>query len=414
MISNARFVVCVVFSLLFLVATDSLVAQTRTDKVLFTFQGGSDGAHPYSSLVIDAKGHLYGTTSNGGGIGTCNGLPGCGTVFELSPGAGGWTEKVLYTFTGGADGGLPEAGLVMDAAGNLYGTAAGGGDGFCGTVFELSPAPGGEWAESTLYTFKGGAENDGCNPEAPLTLDTKGNLYGTTVSGGIPTLSAGTVFEISPASAGVWTETVLYEFQSNRDGANPTGEVIFDQAGNLYGTANNSGEFGGGGVFRLTPSSAGWTETMIFSFTDGDNGCGPTGNIVFDASGHLYGTTSYCGIDYAGTVYRLTPTVGQWSMNILHQFTGGLDGWGPYGGLTMDGKGNLYGSTNLGGLFAEGTVFRLTPEHGRAVLAAYGFMGGSDGANPLSVPTLDKGILYGTTWAGGTPGLGVVYQIGIE
>jgi uncharacterized repeat protein (TIGR03803 family) len=386
---------------------------TPADKVLHAFAGGTDGAHPVGQLLVDGRGNLYGTTANGG-MGTCNGLAGCGIIFELSPGSSGWTEKILYTFTGGADGGLPEAGLVMDKAGNLYGTAAGGGVGFCGTVFELSAAGGGAWTESTLYQFLGGSANDGCNPEAPLTLDSTGNLYGTTVIGGSPTLNGGTVFELSPSSSGgAWIETVLFAFDYN-DGGNPTGNVVFDKEGDLYGTVNGSGQFGGGGVFKLTPGSGGWSEASIFQFTEGDNGCSPIGNIVFDATGHLYGTTSYCGADNVGTVYKLTPTVGQWSMTILHQFTGGLDGAEPYGGLTMDSKGNLFGSCDFGGLYAEGTVFRLTPEHGGAAVAAYGFMGGSDGANPLAAPTLGKNAVYGATWAGGASGLGVIYQIGIE
>lgn len=167
-------------------------AAAQSDKIIHTFTGGTDGERPYSELLLDKNGNLFGTTLAGGGIGNCDGFPGCGTVFELSPGVGGWTETILYAFTGSSDGGSPFSGLVMDKSGNLYGTTAlAGGSASCGTVFELSPASGGGWSESTLYQFRGGAENDGCNPEATLTIDAKGNLYGTTSSGGNVDINSG-------------------------------------------------------------------------------------------------------------------------------------------------------------------------------------------------------------------------------
>ncbi len=389
-------------------------AATPSDKIIHTFTGGTDGERPYSELLLDKNGNLFGTTLAGGGVGTCDGFPGCGIVFELSPGVSGWTETILYVFTGSSDGGSPIGGLVMDKSGNLYGTTAlAGGDAFCGTVFELSPAAGGGWTESTLYQFKGGAENDGCSPQATLTLDAKGNLYGTTYAGGSPDQNAGIVFELSlPFAGGSWIETVLVTFDYT-NGGTPGGKLALDATDHLYGTTLDGGSFGWGSVFKLTPGPGGWSASTIFSFTCGDNGGVPYG-VVFDKTGHLYGTTSQCGADDVGTVFRLSPTIGQWSMTVLHTFTGALDGGEPIAGLAIDSAGNLYGTTWLGGLFAEGTVFKLELEGTRWIEGEYGFKGGSDGAMPQASPTLGKSVLYGTTTYDGTSGLGTVYEIDLS
>lgn len=192
------------------------------------------------------------------------------------------------------------------------------------------------------------------------------------------------------------------------------GKLVFDGAGNLYGVVNYEAAYGFGGVFKISRLAGGWNEEMIFSFTGGDNGGYPAGGVVFDKTGHLYGTTAWFGRDDVGTVFRLSPTIGQWSMTVLHTFTGALDGGEPIAGLAIDSSGNLYGTTWLGGLFAEGTVFKLEPDGTRWIEGEYGFKGGSDGAMPQASPTLGKSVLYGTTPYDGTSGLGTVYEIDLS
>src|ERR1039458_2304305 len=260
------------------------------ETVLHSFHNnGTDGFGPYyAGLIFDAAGNLYGTTLYGGSYG---GAPGTGgTVFELTPAAGGgWTEKVLYSFgnVADADGANPFAGLVFDAAGNLYGTTYAGGTYRNGTVFELTPAAGGGWTEKVLHNFNNNG-TDGATPLAGLILDAVGNLYGTTQVGG--TYNYGTVFELTPVAGGGWTEKVLHTFNGT-DGFEPSAGLIFDAAGNLYGTA--------GVVFELTPvAGGGWTEQVL------NNGAGP-GGLIFDAAGNLYGTTLEGGTYGLGTVFEL-------------------------------------------------------------------------------------------------------------
>src|SRR5664279_5403051 len=205
------------------------------EQVLHNFNNnGTDGTFPQAGLIVDGAGNLYGTTSEGGTYISCSG--GCGTVFELTPnGSGGWTETVLHNFnSNGTDGANPYAGLIFDAAGNLYGTTTTGGTYYVGTVFELSPSQGGGWTEKVLYSFNYNG-TDGNYPQASLTIDAAGNLYGTTWAGGPYGYGYGTVFELTPAAGGGWTETVLHNFVGT-DGAAPLAGLIFDAAGNLYGT----------------------------------------------------------------------------------------------------------------------------------------------------------------------------------
>jgi uncharacterized repeat protein (TIGR03803 family) len=263
--------------------------QTGPEQVLYAFQGGNDGQSP-NGLISDSKGNLYGTTEYGG-TGTCTsprGYPGCGTVFEVTPnGNGDWTETVLYSFQGGDDGVLPSSGLIFDQAGNLYGTTGAGGgntncDNGCGTVFELSPNQHGGWAESVLYSFRGGSDGDGAYPEGVI-FDKSGNLYGPTADGGIDGCAinsnayCGTVFELSPNGSGGWKENIIYAFPIfNAEGFSPNAGLVFDQSGNLYGTTLYGGPVGGCGnegcgvVFELSPNgSGGWTETLLYSFPGG-------------------------------------------------------------------------------------------------------------------------------------------------
>ncbi len=276
-----------------------------TEQVLYRFcsqANCADGQYPYGGLIFDAAGNLYGTTEFGG-------TNGYGTVFKLTPTAGGgWTETVLHSFGSGTDGASPFVGLIFDAAGNLYGTTTYGGTYGVGTVFELTPTAGGDWLETVLYSFGINGLSDGGYPWAGLIFDAAGNLYGTTFYGG--TYNRGTVFELTPMSGGGWTETVLHSFNPNNgtDGFNPYAGLIFDAAGNLYGTAYYGGSYGGGTVFELTPAAGGgWTETVLRSFGNGTDGFWPYAGLIFDHAGNLYGTTEYGGTHNYGTVFELTP-----------------------------------------------------------------------------------------------------------
>jgi uncharacterized repeat protein (TIGR03803 family) len=385
-------------TLLFVIVVYTISARAVTEMVLHSFAGPPDGIEPWGSVVLDASGNLYGTTRYGGTFGN-------GMVFELTLSGGVWTETMLYSFTGGPDGWGPLGGLILDTAGNLYGTTVAGGNGQ-GVAFELSPL-GGSWTEKAIYTF-GNTPGDGCNPSAGLTIDSLGNLYGTNTGCGV---GYGTVFELTPSSGGTWTEAILWAF-TGLDGASPEAGVVLDNTGNLYGTTYSGGFYGGGSVFKLSSASGNWMETSIFSFTGGNNGCNPNGDVILDKTGYLYGTTQGCGSDNVGTVFELTPTQGQWDMSVLHTFTGGIDGGRSDAGLKFDSAGNLYGTTQLGGLFGNGTVFRLNPKCGTCTEAEYSFIGGTvDGANPYAGVTFGRGAVYGTTWSGGTTGQGTVYEI---
>ena len=323
----------------------------QQEAVLHSFGHGTDGAGPETELVIDSAGNLYGTTLIGGIHDNCGGGHGCGTVFQLSPRQdGAWTETVLYSFGNGTDGQNPSAGLILDMSGNLYGTTAAGGIHSKGTVFELSPREGGGWTETVLHSF--GSGTDGASPYATLTFDGAGNLYGTTLDGGIH--GRGTVFELSPRQGGEWSETVLHSFGSGTDGSQPYGELVFDAGGDLYGTTTGGGSTGiGGTVFELSPrQGGGWSETIIHSFGNGADGEGPTAGPIFDGSGSLYGTTAGGGIHGGGTVFELSPRQGGgWTETVIHSFGNGTDGKAPYGGLIFDSSsGNLYGTTNQGGI----------------------------------------------------------------
>ncbi len=259
-------------------------------------------------MIIDAAGNLYGTTEYGGDY-SCGG-PGCGTVFELMPTeGGGWTEKKLHNFGNGTDGVFPLADLNLDVAGNLYGTTYGGGglcSYGCGTVFELTPNGNGNWTEKVLHSFNDNG-TDGDLPYAGLIFDAAGNLYGTTVAGG--SSYAGTVFELTPHGNGNWTEKVLHSFSNvGTDGASPFAGLIFDAAGNLYGTTTYGGNHPGT-VFELTPTGGGdWTEKVLHSFSNvGTDGAYPYGGLIFDAAGNLYGTTYLGGTYNYGTVFEVTP-----------------------------------------------------------------------------------------------------------
>jgi len=278
------------------------------------------------------------------------------TLFASNAGAA--TYKVLYSFGGSPEAPVyPLAGLIMDKNGNLYGTTGGRENaGTGGTVFELSPGPDGAWTETVIHEFDGA----GVYPQAGLVLDASGNLYGTTFGGGPDGKSAGegVVFELSPAAAGTWTETVLHSF-SGPDGSHPTAGLVFDGEGNLYGTTSDGGPYSynaesGGVVFELSPAGGGkWTKAVLHDFGAGTDGSYVISGLIVDAAGNLYGTTEYGGSGGAskeGTAFELTPSEGGvWTETVLHNFGSGADGENPKAGLALDGAGNLYGETSYGG-----------------------------------------------------------------
>jgi hypothetical protein len=459
--------------------TLSCFAQTET--VIYNFQGTADGSNPQSSPIADAQGNLYVTASTALGC--------CGTVIQLKPpsvSGGNWTETTIYTFVGPPnDGYWPRAGLVADASGNLYGTTVYGGTGNCnlggpllgcGTVFRLSPpaTAGGVWTESVLYSFKGGTA-DGRFPFAGVVFDAQGNLYGTTTSGGngfcygFPG-DCGTAFKLSPAAmtGRPWRERILHNFGNGGDGQHPAAPLVVDPSGVLYGTTETGGvndcspDFGAnlfcGTVFQLTPPSAPnlkWDERSFNFGVTVQQGFFPAAGLVEGKNGKLYGvtangpatTTASCTDDLGfgqgcGVIFEITPPFlnsGHWGFAHLYDFANLGDGAVPLATLTVDRKGNLYGTANGGGglgtcggvAFAPevvsvngcGTVFELSPPNTKGGswtdTTLHQFSGGTDGARPTGGLIPDgKGGFFGTTWIGGTGtgcdglyGCGTVFEI---
>jgi uncharacterized repeat protein (TIGR03803 family) len=361
------------------------------ETVLYTFEGG--GSYPYAGVIEDSAGNLYGTASSGGGIGDC-----CGVVYKLDA-AGHYT--VLYTFAEGAErpygaeGGYPQAGVIRDSAGNLYGTTDRGGAADAGVVFKLDT----NGQETVLANFPG--PSDGSFPATGVVGDSAGNLYGT-ASSGDPS-NAGVVYELDTAGH----ETVLYSFTGGADGAFPEAGVIRDSAGNLYGTTTRGGTEDQGVVYKLDTVGQ---ETVLYSFGGGADGANPyTAGVIRDPAGNLYGTTGVGGInglEGVGVVYKLD-TAGNYT--VLHSFTGGADGANPYTGVIRDPAGNLYGTTGVGGAANAGVVFKVDTAGQETVL--YSFTGLADGGNPNALTLDPAGNLYGTTYDGGTAKRGVVYKL---
>jgi uncharacterized repeat protein (TIGR03803 family) len=388
------------------------------EKTIHVFRGGNDGAGPWQGgLISDNAGNAYGTTDGGGGAG-CNG--GCGTVFKLTKDR---KESVLYAFKGGSDGAGPDGALMVDASGNLYGTTIFGGGGAgcnngsngCGTVFRLTP----DGTEKVLYAFQGGG--DGFDPVSNIVTDQSGNLYGTTAAGGTfnsdcASFGCGTIFEVQPNG----TKITLYQFQGGTDGADPNGPLIADAAGNLYGTTYGGGgctfDGGCGTVFELTSSGH---ESILYAFQGGTDGKGPLSGVIIDGAGNLYGTTFNGGsADSQGVVFEI-PTGGG-SERVLYSFRGGSDGANPMAGVVRDAKGNLYGTTEVGGGNGKGckkiqfgigcgTVFKLTPGGKETVLFAFSRKSGKLPEAPLLFGK--NGDLYGTTTEGGKNNNGVVFEL---
>lgn len=380
------------------------------EKLVHSFNG-TRGKNPQGALVFDASGNLYGATSSGGVYG--------GVAFMLSRNsAGTWVETVLHNFGNAKDkdGTYPEANLVLDSSGNLYGITLEGGVHNQGTVYKLSPAAGGKWTETILHSFSGGTSvntNDGAEPEAGLLFDSAGNLYGTTAAGG--NYGQGTVFELSPVSGGGWIEKIIWSFGNGTDGANPEGSLIFDSIGNLYGTTERGGAQNSGTVYELSEAAGTWTDALLHSFgSTPEDGLTPLSTLAFDASGNLYGTTQSGGSGY-GTVFELSPSGGgDWTETILHDFVNGSDGSGPGSEqLVFDTAGNLYGTTSYGGSHTTGIVFELSPSLGGWMeTVTHSFGGVNDGEFPYAGVIPDSaGNLYGATFEGGSSGNGIVYEI---
>ncbi|MGA8430858.1 MAG: choice-of-anchor tandem repeat GloVer-containing protein [Candidatus Sulfotelmatobacter sp.] len=420
--------------LLVLFVALSQIAWAAKETVLHTFTDGNDGSFPSNLLVADTAGNLYGTAALGGIYNGPECHPSCGIVFELSPdSAGEWTETVLYSFQGGTDG-IEPAGVVFGPDGNLYGTTVGGGinysqDGCCGTVFKLTHNPDGSWSKSALYSFTG--ETDGADPFAPLVIDSAGNLYGTTEGGG-GTQNAtdcnngcGVVYELSPSSSGSYTYSLLYGFTGGADGAQPIGSLILDATGNFYGTTWLGGTTnapncnnGCGVVFKLAPSGGKWNFSVLHSFSGGNDGANPMTALVLDTAGNLYGSTIILGANGGGVVYRLSQKE-EWKDTVLQSFnSSGPGATGPSSSLVFDSAGNLFGVAG-GGMKGEGSVFMLSPRSGTWKLTTlYGGFNYALGELPTGSVLLGPGgAMYGTTSEGGEKtefcihGCGVVYQI---
>jgi len=408
--------------ILAIVATPPAQAQTLT--VLHVFNYMADGEYPLAGLTIDAAGNLYGTTSAGG-----NGGHGYGTVFKLKHAGSGWVLNVLHSFSGGSDGSSPQGRVALARDGSLYGTTIQGGSsgkcpGSCGVVFHLTPPPSAPksavapWNETISHSFDG---TDGFEPQGDLTFDQAGNIYGTTEQGGSNACYAngvygcGVVYKLIATRDGGWDETLLFAAQGGSAGSEPIGGVVFDPSGNLYGALQTNGPFNWGLIFQLSPSGPGWKEQPAYIFSGGSNGGVPEAGLIADASGNLYGTTRFGGINSCGTVFELTPSGPGWSINTLYTFLGQPDGCGPQAKLVMDAAGSLYGTTMFGGQGfggGAGTVFKLTPANGGWTYTSLHDFTGIDGAYPMSSLVFDaNGNIYGTTTEGGASNGGVVFEI---
>jgi len=386
----------------------SAAASAATEKILYAFKGGTDGNTPEAGLVFDGAGNLYGTTYFGGAHSD-------GTIFQLTPGTGGkWTESVIYSFGAtGTDGLNPISGLVIDSSGVLYGTTAGGGTKGHGTIYKLAKA-GGVWKVAIIHNFSG-LSGDGAKPQGGVIFGPDGNLYGATYEGGGSEI--GVAYELA-LSSGKWVYKQLHSFSSNGiDGQFPMGNVAFDANGNLYGTTSLGGSKSQGVVYELIPGSNGkWTEKLIKTFdpSNGLDGGKPEAGVAIDTAGNLYGTTSGGGKNkFYGVVYEMVlGTNGKWTQAIPHTFTGGPDGSEPDTPVILDSSGNIYGTTFVGG--TDGVAFKLTKgSNGKwTETPLHNFKSGPDGSHPLSGFNTDaQGNFYGTTSQGGAAGVGVVYEI---
>jgi uncharacterized repeat protein (TIGR03803 family) len=385
------------------------IAPAQTFSVIHTFSNTGDGAIPVAGLTVDQAGNLYGTTSQ---------YDGPGTVFQMKLKNGAWIFSTLYQFAFG-DGIMPQGRPVFGPGGALYGTNTEGGSGncnfACGTVYSLRPAqticrtshcP---WSATLLTSFNG---QDGAYPYyVDPAFDTAGNLYGTSFWGG--SCNQGAVFQLTRSTGGEWTAASIHDFDGLPDGSLPESGVTLDAAGHVYGTTAGGGESNYGTVYRLTPSGSGWTETILYSFHAGADGGIPVGGVVFDHAGNLYGTTMIEGSGNGGTVFKLSPSGGSWVFSTIYSFPSISYQPGPRDTLSIDSAGNLYGTSYGDGIYGYGNVFKLSPGSPQWTYTdLHDFTDGNDGGYPIGGVSMDGySDLYGTASAGGQNSKGVVWEI---
>lgn len=390
------------------------LTQAQTYQVLHTFTGGQDGKSPESGLIMDRAGNFYGTTDLGANQ-SC--LGGCGTVFRISPRG---ILTTIYSFHG-QDGDYPLANVTIASDGTLYGTTEFGGAFGAGNIYRLQPPAratanaAGTWSETVLYTF--GPINNGLGVEpwyGPLIFDGAGNIYGTASAGGTgpcATGGCGTVFQLSPSN-GDWRYSVLYRFTCEADSAVPFSGVILDAAGRLYGTTHGDSRCNDGTLFQLIPHGSTWSNNTLHTFLGRGDGDVPLGGLIMDAAGNIYGATTDGGAGGGGVIYELSPTGDGWTFTTLHSLTGSPGG-GEESALTMDAAGNLYGTAGYDGAFHWGSIFKLTRNNGSwSYTDLYDFTGGADGAVPNGKIALDSsGNLYGTASYAGQNNNGVAWEL---
>jgi len=401
------------FAILLWTTTLSLASWgADNEKVVYNFTGGNDGGRPAAQLIFDSAGNAYGTTVVGG-------LYGCGTVFELSLIGDQWQETALYSFDCFGTGKNPYGGVTRDSAGNLYGTTVAGGSGGectgdgCGVVYLLTKS-GDTWNETVLYNFTGG--DDGFGPGSAVVFDKAGNLYGTTPDGGA--FAEGVVYQLAPNN-GQWKQTVIHAFTGGDDGAvGSLGALLLDATGSLYGVTELGGSYGAGVAFRISRSGDTWNYTTVYAFQGLPDAGFPYGGLTADSHGRLYGTTYFDGADGLGSVFQISagPTVrAVWKESVLYSFQGDTDASFPTSTLVFDAAGNLYGTSSTGGNPSCdcGTIFKLAPSpSGWTENVLHSFGGSTDGLYPNYGLTPDgMGNYFGVTPAGGLYGQGVVFQI---
>lgn len=392
-------------SLIAVIASLSPVAYAQTYSVIHTFdERNGDGGNPITGVTIRGS-ILYGTT-NGSGRGQD------GTLYQLSLSGNNWLYGLDTYFS--PDAGGPTSRVAFGPDGHPYGVSLTGGN-IGGTVWRVLPpvricalAACSAWKVNTLHFFEG-APQDGYGPSGDLIFDQQGNIYGVTNFGGAH--DSGTVFEMM-GSGNNWTETPIYQFTGGADGSSPIDGVTFDSNGNLFGVTIQGGANNHGTIFELTHIPSGWQETVLYNFTGGSDGKTPVGGLIVDGSGNFYGTTSEGGSGGCGTAFELSPSGQTWTLTTLASFSGSLSSCGPRAKLTLDSVGNLYGTTFIAGANQKGAVFKLSnTQNGWVYTSLYDFTEGSDGGQPISTVSIDTdGSLYGTAWAGGL-NFGVVWQI---
>jgi len=385
--------------------------SAQTEKILYSFPK-EEYAHPAPGNLLYSNGALFGTVTGSNGARPC-----CGEVFEIFQSDSSWKFHSIYKFIQGSGGHRPSDGLVQDATGDLYGTTFSGGTHHRGTVFQLQNSQG-TWAPEFIWNFSKKVRQ-GSYPSGHLVIDNNGALYGE--AGGGSVQDPGVIFELSQ-SGGMWTETVLHKFKGGRDGSGPYGGLLMDSAGSLWGvTASGGGscENPCGTVFHLVQSEGVWNETVVHRFGKGSDGADPLGALIEDANGNLYGTTFAGGEFSSGTIFEISPANdGGWTEMVLHDFcskSGCADGGEPGAGLTWGPNGStLYGTAGCGGnSCGNGVVFSLTNSGGVwSETVVHSFQGEGDGILPLGAVTVDdKGNLFGTTFEGGQYDLGTIWEI---